>query len=362
MASDVRSTWWIADGIDGKFEREGAQSLLNLVVWGEVDRTTLRHILTSPFLESFEPPDSWALRELAYFASNEDHYFEGLIEHPVIREGITDSTAKLIGALYPLDYNRDLRPLAGQTFMAEHIIDLPVSGETFLTVIRIGQPPADATMNRLEEVVRGLDSLLQLPLPTNNILLLVSDNAYNAWGDPQDSEHYGGLNYGGQMVILEVLDTEATGIWGSSGYIAHETAHYFFYNGPPWIVEGFAEGAQEILKSILTNKPLDLSDPELAACPGIATYAQLQAALDDFGSDQDYTLEHCRSQFGVHVLVRLYLELDPDTFHDGLKTLYSKTGAFSNEGTPTVTDVIEAFGPKAAAILEGNTPTEKSDT
>ena len=241
MASEVKATWWVADGIDGDIEREAVQNFLNLIVnWEEPDRATLRIIWGSPFLERIEPPDSWALNELAYLAYFENHYFKRVIEHPLVLDGITDSAARIIGALYPLDYDRDLRPLAGQTFMLERTIDLPVSGETYLTVMRIGHTPAEATMTRLEETMRGLDSLLQLPLPTNNILLLVSDRAYNDGGEPLDSDYYGGINFGGQMVILEDLDTEATGIWGSSGYIAHEAAHYFFFDGPTWIVEGFA--------------------------------------------------------------------------------------------------------------------------
>ena len=56
MASDIKATWWIADGIDGKVENQGAQALLDLVTWGDVDREILRHILESPFLVSVEPP------------------------------------------------------------------------------------------------------------------------------------------------------------------------------------------------------------------------------------------------------------------------------------------------------------------
>ena len=361
MASDIKATWWIADGIDGKVENQGAQALLDLVTWGDVDREILRHILESPFLVSVEPPDTWALHELSYFAGNERDYFEQVFSHPSIERGITDSTAKVIGALYVLDVERDTQPLDhNQLFMDERIINLPVSGETWLAIIRMGQPPAGMTITRLEEALRTLDSILSLPLPTNNILLLVSDRTYGYEGD------FGGLNYGGQMVILKSLDTEATAIYGPSGYITHEAAHYFFYNGPTWIVEGFAGGVERIAHSMITGAPLNLSaDPHLGTCLDIETFEQLRKARldtnddddaivstrDGYGSEGSHSLNHCSFQYGRRVFVELYLELGPDAFREGLHHLYPKTVAFSSEPPPTVADVIEAFGPKARAIL-----------
>ena len=133
---------------------------------------------------------------MRFFAENEKPYFDKLYSHPLVQNGITDSTAKIIGSLYAFDYDRDLRPLGTNTFMAERVVDLPVSGEVYLTVLRIGQPPTPATLDRLAAAVRGIDLLLQVPLP-NNIVLMVSNKAYNDSGFPHDSEYYTGLNYGG---------------------------------------------------------------------------------------------------------------------------------------------------------------------
>ena len=46
-----------------------------------------------------------------------------------------------------LDVERDTQPLDhNQLFMDERIINLPVSGETWLAIIRMGQPPASMTI------------------------------------------------------------------------------------------------------------------------------------------------------------------------------------------------------------------------
>ena len=358
MASDIKTAWWVADGITTTFETMGVQSLISLVIWAEVDRATLLHILESPFLESIEPPDTWALNELRYFAENEKPYFDRLMEQPAVQNGITDSTAKLIGALYVLDYDRDLRPLVQHTYMAERVVDLPVSGKTYLTVLRVGQTPATATLDRLGAVVRALDNHLQLPLP-HNILLVISDKAYNSGGTPLDSDYYTGLNYGGQMVVLEELDTEVTGLWGLYAVIAHETAHYIFKNGPTWIVEGFSEGAQELLAWAIGGESLDLDHWEMLTCPGIETYDQLEAARlkvnDKWDAivSGDHILDYCEIQFGRRVFVRLYLELGPDLFRKGLEQLHPLTIAFSRKDPPTVEDVVAAFGPEAWDIIYG---------
>ena len=365
MASDIKTAHWVADGLTTEFESKGAQSLIDMVLWADIDRATLQHILRSPFLEEVTPPDTWALNELRHFAEHEKPYFASLMRHPDILAGITESTAKLIGTLFPLDYGRDLRPLVDKTFMLERVLNLPVSGKTYLTVLRVGQVPATATLDRLEAVVWALDEHLQLPLPNyGNILLAISDKAYNdSGGEPLDNRYYAGLNYGGQMVMLEHLDTETRGLWGSYALIAHETAHYFFNNGPTWIVEGFSEGAQEILAWAIGGEPLDLDHWEMLTCPGIETYDQLEAArlavndnANAIVSSDGSRLEHCETQFGTRVFVRLYLGLGPERFREGLKQLYPQTVAFSGEDPPTVENVVAAFGPEAEAIIYGEQP------
>ena len=177
MASDIKTAHWVADGLTTDFESKGAQSLINMVLWADIDRATLQHILRSPFLEEVTPPDVWALHELRYFGVHEWPYFQQLMAHPMITEGITDRTARLLGALYVLDYDRDLRPLNEGTFILTHEVNLKASGQTYLTVLRVGTTPSDTTMSRLKQTMYGLDALLGLPLPTNNILLVVSDRA-----------------------------------------------------------------------------------------------------------------------------------------------------------------------------------------
>ena len=358
MASDIRGAHWVADGLTTRFERKGAQHLIDMVVWAGVDRTTLKHILGSPFLVDVEPPDTWALGDLRYFAENEQPYFDKLYNHPLVQNGITDSTAKVIGSLYVLDYDRDLRPLVKGTFLVERVVNLPVSGETHLTVLRVGLVPATATLDRLEAVVLALDNHLGLPHPTNNILLLISDKAYG-YDPPDYNDGWAGLNFGGQMVILETYDTDATGLWGLYAIIAHEAAHYIFHSSPGWITEGFAEGTQEVLGWTIGGEPLDLDHWEMLPCPGIETYDQLEAARlkvndkwDAIVSGDD-TLDHCETQFGTRVYVKLYLELGPDHFRKGLQQLYPQTNALTYEDPPTVEDVIAAFGPEAWDIIYG---------
>ena len=185
------------------------------------------------------------------------------------------------------------------------------------------------------------------------------------------------FNYGGQMVILERFDTDGTGVWescagaigceGAFAVIGHESAHYFFNEGPHWIVEGFTEGAQEIVEATIEGETVSLDHPEFGACPGITTFPQLEAArlkadndfsaivspVDGFGRGRESDLDHCEFHFGKYIFTRLYLELEPSVFRASLQQLYSKTKPFSAEAPPTVEDVVAAFGPEAQAIIYG---------
>ena len=374
IVTDITAVWWVADGIAQQHEQHAVEQLVALAAWSNMDRASFQRILKSPFLEEVTSPDVWALHELRYFVVNEWSYFQQLMAHPMITEGITDRTAKLLGALYVLDYDRNLRPLNEGTFILTQVVNLKASGQTHLTVLRVGTVPSETTMSRLEQTMYGLDALLGLPLPTNNILLVVADRVYG------DHEGYGGLHYGGQMVILERFDTDGTGVWefcagtigceGAFAHIGHESAHYFFLKGPFWIVEGFTEGAQEIVEAIVEGETVSLDHPEFGTCPGITTFPQVQAArlkadndfsvivspFDGFGRDRESDVWHCEFHFGKHIFTRLYLELEPSVFQAGLQQLYLKTKPFSTEALPTVEDVVAAFGPKAEAIIYGEQP------
>ncbi len=365
LASAIKSTSWIEDGISDEVERKAAQNLLDMASWTDMDLPTLVHILESPFLETLTPSDAWTLHELRNYAEYEQDYFARLMELPSIQDGIDDTEAKIIGALWPFDYDRNLRAMIEPAYTIERSIDFPISGPTDLTVLRLGQPPAEMTFNRLEEVIRHMEAVLQQPLPDNNILLILSDKVYNSRGGPPLEGDYSGLKFGGQMVILETFDTTATNILGATGIIAHETAHYYFLRGPHWLVEGFAEGARAVVESSITGKPLDLNDPSLALCPDVSTFRELEDArirvnddedaivskLDVWGSANGGGLGHCSGHFGKRAFVQLYLELDSDQFHKGLQELLTKTAVFTNTEEATVEDVISAFGPVAEKIF-----------
>ena len=359
ISSDIKATQWVADGITGKHERRAAQELLDMARWGDVDRETLNHILNSPFLESVEPPDAWALNEIGYYAEHDRPYFEQLMSSTLARDGITDTGARLIGALYYLDYDRSLRPVTEGTFILDRVLALPVSGETHLSVLRVGRPPNAATLDRLEAVMWALDTHLRVPLPNNNVLLAVTNKAYS-YDPPEYNNGWAGLNAYGQILIVENYDTEATGLWGSYALLAHEVAHYHFDNGPQWIVEGFAEGTQELLGWVIGGEPLDLNHHELAFCPGMETYGQLEATRLKVEDDRNAIVtangdrfQPCEVQFGTRVFVRLYLELGPERFREGLARLHPQTVAYSREAPPTVEDVVAAFGPEAEVIIYG---------
>ena len=365
LASAIKSTSWIEDGISDEVERKAAQNLLDMATWTDMDLPTLVHILESPFLETLTPSDAWTLHELRHYAQNEQDYFARLMELPSIQDGIDDTEAKIIGALWPFDYDRNLRAMIEPAYTIERSIDFPISGPTDLTVLRLGQPPAEMTFNRLEEVIRHMEAVLQQPLPDNNILLILSDKVYNSRGGPPLEGDYSGLKFGGQMVILETFDTTATNILGATGIIAHETAHYYFLRGPHWLVEGFAEGARAVVESSITGKPLDLNDPSLALCPDVSTFRELEDARIRVNDDEDAIvskldvwdsangggLGHCSGHFGKRAFVQLYLELDSDQFHKGLQELLTKTAVFTNTEDATVEDVISAFGPVAEKIF-----------
>ena len=216
--------------------------------------------------------------------------------------GLDETTLFVLEHLARLGGDTDLRGLIGhpwQVSKEERSIDLPLSGEVLLTIIRTRPAPARA-MESLEYSVRGVEALMGEPLPTSHVRVL-----FNPFGGP--AAHYG------EYIALGAGADDVVGSAGADwfdGAILHELAHYYFGSSSSWINEGAAAIVEDIVDEARDGKPVDADNHP---CAHVRSIEELEA--DPFGG--------CNYTLGKRIFLDLYRSLGVAAFQQGSATSIS---------------------------------------
>ena len=332
-------------------------------------------IIGMPFLETFEPADALAvssLRQLTWCddgqydfsmdcSDNGSGYqrvskkFRQVMSHPTISDGIDDEEAKIVATLFSARlYNPDifdqLLAPGTVTMMEEKTINLPHSGETQLTIIRI-RPGVERTMDLLERAVRTVEGFMATPLPVRHVIFLAEDTLHGAgnWF----------INMTGQQ---EIFDTDESSELRALHVLAHETAHYYWYYdwNRHWVAEGLATFFQSLQRRQANAGPdgepvVPIWPPHLPPCPLIhGNIAELER-LEDAG-----IITYCSDSLGERLFQDLWRTLGESVFRQGLANLYltARSGTpvagceSSKAGMCQVAAAFKAAAPADAATVE----------
>ena len=239
-----------------------------------------------------------------------------------VQGGLDETTLFVLEHLARLGGNTDLRRLVGhrwQVSKEERSIDLPLTGEVRLTIIRTRPGPA-RSMDSLEHSVRGVEAFMGEPLPTSHVRLF-----FNPFGGP--AAHYG------EYIALGAGADDEDGSGGAEwfdGAIIHELAHYYFSNNSGWITEGTASIVEDIVDDARDGKPVDADNHP---CAHVRSIEELEA--DPFYG--------CNYALGKRIFLDLYRSLGVAAFQQGLRDLY----LMATRGDVGISNLEAAF--KAAA-------------
>jgi len=320
LAPAVLQKPWFVDGITAH-EATVAQNLYGLV-WIEDDLVRENIIdaaiqmLSMPFLETVTGKDALAVMSLRRLEYGDEETFLDVLAHPKLKGGITDEGAKMV-ALLGGTYS--YRPESGDVLLRgtgvyweERTVELPISGDVSLTVVRI-RDQSTASMDYLEHSVRTIEEFMGVGLPTNYIALLYDDAVFPGSG---------GTNFGTHMAIQLVFDVENGFGWAYTPFIiGHEVAHYYWHGNSDWIDEGAAEILGSISEFAREETPIDVTNNPCAAAETIGELEAMDPdALGTRGFNCNYTL-------GERLFLDLYHALGEETFRQGFSSLYLKSQA-----------------------------------
>ena len=288
---------------------------------GDLARRSEPHflkVIDMPFLETFEPADALAARTMWRLACCGDGVSEDFLRvmaHPTVGDGISDEEAKIVATLqnarfYRIDiFDQLLDP--DTVTLEERTIDLPHTGETQLTIIRI-RPGLERTMDLLERVVRTVEGFVQMPFPVGNVIYLTEDTyhgASNAWSN-MTGEH-------------EQFDTDEYSEVDAMHVIAHETAHYYWFSEWTlhWVEDGLGAFFQSYIKRQAQLGPDEPVAPiwraKMPPCPIPGHIAGLEILEREHGIKTD-----CSDSLGERLFQDLWRNLGWPVFQQGLANLH----------------------------------------
>ena len=366
LANELKALSWVADGIDDA-ERETAQKLIEAATWWpdtfnallekswiqddvtrdettvieyvywitrqyRDDATKLRissavvALLDMPFMDSVDSADAMAVWDLYKIARDEQEDFLGIMSHRNISNGISDQEAKVVAVLSSAyRYKKESLPVlldgldgADGVYLQERVIDLQLSGEVQLTIIRI-RDKATPNMERLEHAVRVVEEFMGVPLPTNYVAWYLDDAARSAGKGYHAGTHIT------SSLIYDIVDGDSKSRTPMQ-HIAHEVGHYYFRgNTHQWLDEGPAKFFESISERERVGRPVGYFKQYCVASRTIAEQEQLRNDIIAGHTTPPDGWTHCDYYLGERFFVDLYLAIGDDAFRPGLRSLYLKS-------------------------------------
>ena len=335
-------SWWSTDlagailqkpWMEDEVSRDEAMTVRRLysVVWTQGENVrpdiieTASAILDMPFLDSVQSADALAVDSLARLEYNDTAAFLEIMNHPRLKDGITDDEAKivaLLGGTYsyrPESVDVLLRGTGVR--LEERVINLPRSGETLLAVIRI-RDQVTPNMDYLEHGVRTIEEFMGAPFPTGYVALYFDDANVRSGGGA-------GTNFGTHMAMSLDYDVENGRLWDyAPSTIAHEVAHYYWRgNSRDWLDEGPAMFLESIAENARIDEPIEVRSNPCAAADTIAELEGLAVHRETWQETVAQNWFRCNYSLGERLFVDLYETLGEDAFRPGFRRLWLKSQA-----------------------------------
>ena len=338
---------WVVDGMDEN-ELEVVSKARSIA---DASEDAFFQILDMPFLDSIGTVDRHTMEVLHGMAYSSPDSLRRIIESPLISGGITDRVAKIVHML-PHFVNKDepdwdlvdalLEP--DNNLLEERTITLPLAGEVDLSIIRT-TPGSALNMGYLEHAVRVNEEFTDVPFPTDYVAVLFAYVPATGGG----GGHYGTHIVGGPLHDNGGEEYVTT---YSHGLLAHETAHYYWRHGKPWINEGAASFMTEIAQIARIGRPWR---DHFVLCGPFRTIAEMDEASLSYGEPGGA----CIYSLGERLFMDLHREMGDAEFRKAFRNLYllTQTQGDRCEGTNlTVCHLRAAFvqdaNEESAAIAE----------
>ena len=328
---------WIQDDIT-KPEAEAIQYLRGI---GREDPEAMAATIAMPFLESFEIDDVLAIRGIHDLPHKEDDsLLSTLMDHPTLRNGITDEQTTLVAAAGTFWDAEELRRIlnpgnADIETLAEGTDLLP---DLKISVVRTGSRPNPRTAEGVKDATEFVVEIMQLPLPVSRVIVVMNDKTGN--------KGYPGTNHGYAFSFHVRLEQEFDPQFLQ--IIVHEVAHYYWRDMEFWVNEGVAMIFEYVYGIESEAHPMHLRIPGRMECEA----HDLKMLSEWDPGTEDFNKFHCNYYLGGAIFRELLETMGHEDFYTALRELYRLALATEESGGRAgIAEVRQAF-PDQSDIVE----------
>lgn len=329
---------WVTDGLN---ENEKITLELFALLYLFNPEAAAR-IAVMPFLNTFGTADLeaiWSLTRLAFLDLNEETTgLTEVLDNPNLADGggIDDEEAKIVAVLGgTYQFAPQLVPVLldpDQILVHEYV--LQGRGKTIhMNIIRL-DPGSPDTDEMFRNAITQVETIMDLPLRTDYVAVLISDEALPGFA--------AGAHFGTHITLAADYDTDdRDGYPGKRGgiVIAHEVAHYYWFNDTDlWIDEGAADFISALIEYRRIGRAMEPDAPPCSYYNSIFHLELAKPELSSFGGLCHYSL-------GERVLHDLHANLEEGAFFDSFRAVYESVSAAGAGGIPAREHFVGAFLP-----------------
>ena len=305
---------------------------------GRKDSEVLTALIAMPFLESLEPDDVLAIRGIQDLARDkDDSLLPALMNHPTLRNGITDAQTILVAAVGTLWDSDEMRRVlnSGNSDIETLSKGTKLTPNLKVSVVSPGFEPRPQTAELVWRAVTFAERAMGIPLPVSHVIVVLSDKTGSK--ALRTSSH---LGYA--ISILPELAQERIpyDTYLLVTHSTHETSHFYWTGNEGWINEGGAKiieymygvensASQGMLTDISRNWGCD-------EAYNLATLASMNSAA--------YAQAACNHFLGYALFKELFDNLGPEEFMERLRQLYRLSLEAKDAGkTPGIVEFRQVF-------------------
>ena len=192
LAEKIQRRAWYRDGVS-EAESGAIEWLYRLSTYEEEE--TAAALVSMPFLNSVEHDDVLALRAMTYPAFQAATYgarrglLAAIINHPALRDGISDDQTTLVVAASTLRDADEIKRMLSPGYADIEIFakGTELTPSLKISIVRTGTPRQAHTAPALWNGLEFSERKLQVPLPVNHVIVVVNHSATFGGG----GSHYG---------------------------------------------------------------------------------------------------------------------------------------------------------------------------
>ncbi len=335
----IQELAWVGDGFS-EVERETIKRISWLAGNARLEAAT---VIAMPFLESVEADDVLALMGINGLARNKaDGRLSALMDHPTLRNGITDDLTTLVTTVATIRDADEIRRMLNPGYADIETVSAgtELTPNLKISIVRPGTQRQPETMEAFKDAIQFAEDTMQLPLPlpVSHVILVLNDEAVAGSGTP--------ANFGFAFSALPG-DEQAPGARRRQtlySIIVHEIAHYYWVRMSNWINEGVAV-IFEYRQAVRNGVDLRL----LEEYPRITHNAECEAhdlkMLSEWNPRAtDWMKFWCNYHLGRMLFLELLENMGTEEFNQGLRELYRLSlAAREADRTPGIAEVRQAF-------------------